>query len=290
MTTIADVLRLSGVEYRSEGHHHCRPGWLQLNCPYCGEGSDGFHLGYNLHYNYVNCWRCGKHSVADVLSRLTGMSWAESKKVLGSLDSKSIPKIDRPTGKLVLPKGLGPLQKPHRKYLEGRGFDIPYLENVWNLQGIGVGYELQWRIFIPIYLRDKVVSWTTRSIRDSGLRYRSASALQEAIPHKSLLYGEQYCRHVIIIVEGPVDVWTIGPGAVGTCGIGYSMKQLTRMSKYAVRVICFDNEPVAQKRARELCSLLEPYPGETYNVTLDGKDANTASSKDIRKLRKAFLK
>lgn len=288
--TLVDLLKLRSIEFRAEGHHHCRPGWIQIDCPFCGLGTDGFHMGYNLHFNYVNCWRCGKHSVLETLVLLTGLSWVECKKLVGSLDSKPIPKSERPTGKLQIPKGIGPLLRAHKRYLRGRGFDTDELVRVWNLGGIGISSQLRWRVFVPIYLREKMVSWTTRSLVDSGVRYLSAKPEQEAISHKSLLYGEQYCRHSIIVVEGPADVWTIGPGAVGTCGTGYSIKQVTRMAKYPVRAICFDNEPVAQQRARELCALLEGYPGETYNVTLDGNDANSSSQRDIRKLRKHFLR
>lgn len=288
-TSIQSLLEEHSVEIQTAGHHHCRPGWLQFDCPFCGPGTGSFHMGWNLHFQYVNCWRCGKHSVVETLAAVTGLSWSECKLIVSTLESKPIPKMERPTGKLVLPKGLGPLEEPHRRYLSSRGLDPNELESVWGLQGIGIASRLQWRIFIPILLRDKMVSWTTRAIGSKGLRYVSASPQEEAIAHKTLLYGEQFCRHKIIVVEGPPDVWTMGPGCVGTCGIGFSIQQVRRIAKYPVRAICFNSEPIAQQRAHELCALLEPYPGKTYNVVPDGNDLNSSSRREVRRIRKHFL-
>ena len=42
----------------------------------------------------------------------------------------------------------------------------------------------------------------------------------------------------------------------GTLGVGYSRAQLLRISKYPLRAVCFDSEPAAQERARQLCEEL----------------------------------
>ena len=49
-----DVLRLYqdyGVDHLTEGHKHCRDGWVNTPCPFCS-GNDGYHLGWNLYDNY----------------------------------------------------------------------------------------------------------------------------------------------------------------------------------------------------------------------------------------------
>jgi hypothetical protein len=163
------------------------------------------------------------------------------------------------------------------------------MESLWGLQGIGPTGDQAYRIFIPIKYRGEIVSWTTRSIRDKGLRYLSASSEQERLPHKNLLYGEDLCFNVVIVVEGPFDVYRTGPGAVATFGTSYSREQLLKISKYPVRVICFDAEVQAQVQARKMVAELSCFPGKTYNVVLDSKDAGAASDKEIKALRK-FLK
>ena len=134
-----------------------------------------------------------------------------------------------------------------------------------------------------------MVSWTTRTISsdESITRYVSASPQEESISHKSILYGEDLARQVIVIVEGPVDAWAIGPGAVATLGIVYSTAQINRMIRFPVRYILFDSEIEAQKRAKKLSNSLSCFPGTTAIITLDsGKDAAEADADEIKKLRK----
>lgn len=287
-----ELLTAHRVPYQTEGRY-CRDGWVQFQCPWCRGGTDPNkpYMGYNSYGGYVNCWSCGRHPLGDTIIRLTGLGWREVKDLLGRVDRRRVgePKF---TGKLVLPGGLGPLQPAHRRYLAGRGFtDIDKLEQMWGLQGIGIAARLRWRIFIPVHVAGRVVSWTTRVISDASHneRYRSAGEQEEAMPHRTLLYGADYARHAIIIVEGPLDVWRIGPGAVCTCGTGYSPAQVAAMARYAVRGVCFDNEPAAQRRARQLADTLSVYDGETFNITLDSKDPGSATPHELARLREEVL-
>lgn len=282
-----DLLNRLGIQNWTEGKY-CRRGWVQFHCPFCFGGLDPNkpYCGYNNSFGYVNCWRCGPHNVGKTLMTLSGMTWREAKEALEEIDAPLRADEYVHTGKLVLPEGREPLLKAHRKYLKKRGFDPDEIESLWRIEGIGAYHRLQWRIFIPIHLHGKTVSWTSRAITDkTSLRYLSAGEEEEAVPHKSLLYGEDYATTAISIHEGPTDVWAIGPGAVATCGTGWSSAQLLRMSKYHRRIVCFDNQPEAQRRAKKLCRLLEPF-GETLNVILDAKDAATASEKERKQLRR----
>lgn len=279
------------IPYRTEGHHHCTEGWIQINCPFCADGSDSFHMGYNLSVGIFNCWRCGPHTTSRTLMMLTKLPYHKVKE-LGLKADHSIERVKK-TGTLKYPSGvLDYVSKPQADYLRGRGFSPANLARLWGIQSIREGSPgYQWKIFIPIHLYGEVVSWTTRRIVDNeGLpRYRSAPQNMEAISHKTLLYGEDYCKQTIVIQEGPTDVWAIGPGAVCTFGIGYTEAQLIRMSKYPSRVICFDNEPEAQKRAKRLLSDLSVFSGETLNVRLSGKDAASSPKEERLEFRKAFL-
>lgn len=136
-----------------------------------------------------------------------------------------------------------------------------------------------------------MVSWTTRSISDRhSERYISASPQEESIDHKTLLYSEDYVRETIIVCEGPTDVWRIGPGAVSTFGTSFSQGQVDKICRYPRRVVCFDRESFAQRRAAELCDLISPFPGETFNIKLEtGKDPGNCDIKEIKKLRSLFL-
>lgn len=280
---LTDILREHNVQFLTEGHHHCRPGWVQVDCPFCGEGSKKYHLGISTALTGANCWRCGPHGLRRVLVKLLSISFTECGKLIAN--TAAVFTEEKVSGKLVLPYGVGPLQEAHVRYLVKRGFDPDELRVRWGLKGIGVATRLSWRIFIPIYSGVNIVSWTTRSISDDGLRYIAAGRNEEAVSRKRLLYGEQYARHSILVCEGPSDVWKIGPGAVATMGTGYSTAQIKKISKRPVRGIVFDNEEAAQQRASDLCDLLSLLPGRTYNVVLDAKDPGSASCAEIKKLR-----
>lgn len=290
---LAELLKSRGVTVKLTGeHHHARKGWAQLDCPFCGQGTGKFHMGLSLSGNYFHCYQCGKLDRVEVISLLLGIDKGEAFGILKDSDSTS--PTDAPTrlnkGRLRLPPALGPLGPRHCLYLRGRGFDKPKaLARLWGLKGIGlvIPMRLSWRIFIPIRVNGKTVSWTTRSIlKNAASRYYTASPDEEIVSSKSVLYGEDLVNNAICVVEGPVDAWKIGPGAVATCGLGFTQAQLVRMAKYPVRGICFDNEPNAQLRAERLADSLSAFPGKTFVLQLDAKDAGDAGPHEIKQIRR----
>lgn len=231
-------------------------------------------------------------SLVKVLSELTGVQAGEVANVIGGSQHEPLLSERKVRGKLVLPEGLGPLLPVHKRYLRSRGLKPSEMERLWGLSGIGIAPEWPWSIWIPIQRRGETVSWTTRAISnetETGRRYGNAKHKQEALPAKSTLLGLDFVKHAAIVVEGPMDAFKIGPGAVATMGVGYSKDQVALLSKIPVRVICMDNEPNAQARAKDLCRKLESFPGSTLRVMLDSKDAGSAPPKEIRQLRRAFL-
>lgn len=252
-------------------------------------------MGYNISKGYVHCWACGPHRVSPTLSEITGRRVGEIIDLLKGVILERVPDALQTSGVLKLPEGLEDELRPgHRKYLRGRGYDPDRLQRLWGIKGLGpYAGKLSWRIFIPIYYRHELVSWTTRSICDThAMRYRSARLGDERINHKQLLYGEDYAGNSIIIVEGPLDVWAIGPGAVATCGTAYTRHQVNRMVKYPRRAVCLDNEPDGIRRSKKLVDELSLYDGDTYNVRLSYKDASETlknDPKEIRRLRQTFL-
>jgi len=285
---MTNILSDLNIPYRNVGeHHHATEGFVQIDCPFCSKDSHKFRLGISLSGSFSTCWVCGYHPIIETLMEITGYSSAECKRILKDINYKEV-KRKRPKGNLVIPKGVRDLQGPHKRYLRSRGFNWRELKDMWKIQGIGIASRLSWRIFIPIIHHGEMISWTTRSISDSNKipRYINASLEEESMSHKSLLYGEDYAYQKIIVTEGPFDVWRIGPGAVATLGIGYSLEQILRIAEYSKRIICFDNEKTAQERAKRLCNELSVFPGETLNIQLDAKDAASATDDEIEQIRK----
>jgi DNA primase len=126
----------------------------------------------------------------------------------------------------------------------------------------------------------------------ADLRYVSAKPAEEAMPIKSTLYGWDYVRHAAIVVEGPTDAWRIGPGAVATLGTSYSKAQVLLLTNLPVRVVCFDRDNEAQRRAKRLCCELAVFPGRTVNVCLESHLAASDPGglrEEVNELRQRFL-
>ena len=282
---ITDIFNDYHIPYKVSGHHHCREGWIQIDCPFCGRNTKKWHMGYSLNGGHMSCWRCGIHSAAWTLSVITGISVKDIEKVLKGVKTRKLEKTKK-TGTLKLPDGIDELGNAHKLYLRKRGLNPDEISRIWGVKGIGIAAKYPWSLFVPNYIGDSLVSWCVRELSDKGVRWMDAPAEMEAVSGKEILYGEQLASHAIIICEGPGDCWSIGPGAVATLGLNYSTSQVNLMLKYPVRAVCFDNEPLAQKRAKELVEMLAVYPGETYNIQLDSKDAGSASEKELRSIRK----
>lgn len=289
MKTVKSLLEVWGVPHVGAEHKHGRPGWVQVDCPFCGKGSGKYHLGISLTTKASSCWRCGKHNTALVLATITGRKITQ---VVEALDLTGQTPPERPEiGKLSPPAGVCDLTRGHLHYLRQRGLNPERVVQLWDVKGIANAARLAWRLYIPIYYHGRVVSWTTRSIKQNAKqRYISAGVKEEAVRHKEILYGADYAQHAVIVHEGPIDVWATGPGAVATCGTAFSEAQVAALSRYPVRVVCFDADMVAQARASALCRLLSPFPGVTHNVMLEtGKDAAEANPAEIAELRATFL-
>lgn len=291
---IDDVLISRGVVTADSSHHHVRPGWIGADCPYCSPGWGKFRLGVEIRTGRIHCWVCGRlkpvKALADLLAISHDQAYVIYRRHFRDAHLRDV-EAQESIGVLKVPKGVGPLLPPHIKYLKSRGFEPVTISSTWDVQGIGIHKSLQWRLFIPVYdPNGRMRSWTTRSIRDNGLRYRSASPEEESAPLKTLLYGEHLVKSTIAIVEGPADAWAIGPGAAATLGVAYSKAQLSRLSRFTSRIVCFDAAPDAQRRADELCTILSSLPGTTVNVRFEtGDDPGSADPEEIEEFRSAYL-
>lgn len=288
--TPLDLLQQHNIDFRQHGDGASNAGmnWVQVDCPSCSPNSGKYRLGVNKHNGAWYCWLCGPQKSTETWAAVLHITNKEAWKLASALPRDAAPAAEAHTGKLILPDGLGPLLKAHRRYLTGRGFDPDVLAEQYGVQGIGpLGGSLAWRLFIPIVLRSEVVSWTTRAIvADAKKRYHAAGEHQEARKGKSLLFAGDMVRGACVVHEGPLDAIRTGPGAVATCGISYSKAQIRLLSEIPRRVICFDSEPKAQERAAELANLLSVYPGTTLIAVLEtGKDAGDADAAELAELR-----
>jgi len=278
---IQQLLQDHGVHYLTEGHKHCRAGWVNIPCPFCA-GSPGYHLGIHEEGSGAHCWRCGTHSVSQTLSRVLNLPesqiWAmlQKYKIRHFRKRTEEPRVS--IFPLKLPKPNGPLSGQYKTYLENRGFDPDLLEREWGLIQTGPmsfldGISYNHRILIPINWAGEMVSFQGRDITGkSSLKYLACPKKREKIHHKNIVYGKQEkWRNSLIVVEGVTDVWRLGPNAAATFGIEFKMEQVLQLKQICDKfIIVFDDEPQAQAQARKLATKLKALGKKVHIETIEG--------------------
>lgn len=289
---IRELLQELNIPVAPESHRHATTGWVNIDCPYCSPGTNKCRLGIPKGNPWIgNCWACGRVRIDKILHNLGCGSLKKARAILGQVKGdRLLNDRFKATGKLEMPKGSGKLQSRHRKYLEKREFNPKEMEDLWDIQGVGISTEYQWRIVIPITLNGKIVSWTTRACDDkSKNKYMTAPPSREAIHHKDILYGLDHAHgDTVLVVEGPTDVWRIGPGAVCTFGTSWTESQMALLRNYRRRYILFDPETMAQRLASKLFHRLNNYNGETGLVSVSDWDGDIGDLRyqDVAALRK----
>lgn len=278
-----DIIQLYNdfnIEYRTEGHKHARPGWVNVECPFC-TGNPGLHLGYFTDENYFHCWRCGGHKTREVIATLLHVSEYEAAQIIRSYGGFVRTKKVEVTIKLKAfktPPGILPLIDKHKSYLKKRKFDPARLEELWGIQSIGPVSKLDeinysHRIFIPIYWSGKLVTFQARDTTGKHpLKYLACPKDRELVNIKHIIYGKpEYWGDIGICVEGVTDVWRLGPNAFCVFGIKFTPAQVRVIKQNFKRVaVMFDDDPQAQVEAKKLISELRFRGVDAWNVEVEG--------------------
>lgn len=308
---IAELYRDFGVNYATDGHKHCRPGWVNTPCPFC-TGNEGFHLGATYDGSHFYCWRCGWHPLEQSIAALLKVSRKKAEDIIkqyeGTVPEKPKNFTEENTLPFSYPTGVSPLTRRHRTYLMERGFDPKYLEKEWNLKGLGPVSELdnikyKNRILIPIMWDYTEVTFQTRDITNKAeKKYLACPKSREILHHKHILYGNQRkWKDVGIVVEGAFDVWRIGARyGVATLGIEYTSAQVRLLANTFKRVfIIFDDDSVtADTSGKKLQSVVQAekleaelnFRGvEAIRIALQGTDPADMSQKEADYLVKQLV-
>ena len=282
------------IKYADEGSKHCRPGWVQIHCPFC-HGTD-WHLGAHLASGVMNCWKCGKKTQNNVIKALLACTreraneirkqYTTGKSTFRGPQEKIAKKKARTC---VLPPGAIPMPTRHRDYLLKRHYDAEKLEKIWGLVGVGAVGSYKWRIIAPITLDGKLVSYQGRDITGkSSIKYKACESENEVIDHQNILYGvDQVPGNFAILTEGVTDCWRLGPGAICCFGIAFTTPQVNLIANRFKRVfILFDNEEQAQKQAEKIGILLAARGLEVEILTITSDDPGDMPQKEADLLMK----
>lgn len=277
---LLDALR---IPYTTEGKNATRNG-LSVRCPFCDDPSNhgSFHK-YSLHYR---CWRCKGGKGIDALKALSGANDAVIAQAMRNCGGPAIIREEAPkyADTLTLPgRALLPY---HRNYLMKRGLDPDYIVQRYGIRGTSPfdkfeGLNYANRIIIPIYdLDGNLVSFQGRDVTgmDGVERYKVCPIKKARMHYKDTVYaGHLATGDKVIVLEGVVDVWKFGPGAVATFGTGCKKSQILALTNWRDVVFFFDPEKDAQNKAREyaeelaLMGVRASVAYEDFGTTSNGK-------------------
>jgi len=248
--------------------------YYRVCCPFCGDSR--FRLYINHRYGQIyksHNIQIKLNFLAICFNETACLEDYENRKELYNLiynDNNEIPSLiindnnDYDNNALVkkqieLPGTCVPivdLPKFHHcvRYLHSRGFtDLNYLYENYNVlycvRSSPKYFLAQNRLIIPAYENGELVGWQARYIgeldwsRHTVLKYFSCPGM----PRRSIFYNlDNAIRYpVIVVVEGPLDVWRVGPMAISTFGSTLSDIQKRRLTILGQRrkiVIFYDGD------------------------------------------------
>lgn len=248
----------------------------RVNCPYCEDTRQRLYFNYewavcdpdtgndNLHL--VKCFNENCAASAQRQRELLHRVYPLGRERLAGMAPPSpatpppqpfVPSL--PDGILV---PVDRLLEAHtaRAYLRKRNFDPVALWETWWVQfcelSVGAQPNPSRRLIIPIYDADeRLAGWQARFVGECPPevpKYLSCKGMKKS----QLLYGLAEARSTtgpVVIVEGPTDVWRLGPGAVALFGKDMSLPQQALLDQHLPGrhvVVMLDRD--AQDKAQDL--------------------------------------
>ena len=261
---VTSYLSDKGVPFATEGKDVTQ-GWIGISCLFCSDS--GFHLGINLTSNFASCWKCGfKGSVYKIVKEIEqSVSFPETLFIMEKYQDftrMSLVKYEEESeykSKIEIPTIFTKADWPNvpnilKKFLIDRGFDPETICRNKSLFYGGIVGRFKHRLILPVTLRGKLVSWVGRDLTGrSEIKYLNLEEEKSVLPVKKTLYGfdEVTPGKNIVVVEGPLDQWKLGPGSVATFGTQWTMSQVKLLRELVPNkvIILFDSEVDAQNSA-----------------------------------------
>ena len=286
---IIEYLEDKGIEYKTRGKNVSQ-GWIGINCPFCPDGDPSNHLGIHLQTGIISCWRCGaKGSIFKLV-----IKYGDSPHIISSKYFKSsiyTPPKRQFSQECELPsEAKDVLLYPHKKYLQKRGFSDPlFIFYRYNLKCCYLTGEWKHRLIIPVYMNNQLVTFTSRDVSDmSNLRYKTCPNEKSIIPIKECIYNYDFVYNKAIIVEGPIDAWKIGEGAVALFGKVATNKQINLLGKKLKEAyIMFDSD--GTEEAEELGKQLGLLIPHVEIIELEKGDPAELEEREIFKLKREIF-
>jgi len=283
-----------GIDYKVSGSKNVSRGWINIQCPfsYCTDHSN--HMGINLRSTGWHCWICGTghQDIAFLIKELEKCSLGKARSIIKKYDGDILYKDEdyKPASKLWMPTGIKNdwNHSIHLEYLKSRGFGQKTIDK-FQLQPIGEYGYYRYRIFVPIFINNKMVCWQAADIIRNGserIPYLSCPPNKSIMPINECLYNYDSIKDKVIIVEGVTDVWRLGDGAVATFTKNFTREQILLLKKKNIKeaFVFYDSDAVGQ--SKKLANTLSGIFDHAEYVALDKGDPADLTDDEVKKFRK----
>lgn len=229
----------------------------RLNCPYCGDAKGRLYVNHMWMqwdadaarsvddmikcFNEENCFSDPEKRSQFHTMTYGDTPWFGVSGIVAPSDNaiNEKPLIPEPPGTVISLKDMNPLQ-PCISYLTGRGYNIQNLVDWYN---IGYVTTVSWghhvdclnRIYIPMSFEGRLVGYQCRYIGDRVWtpecpKYRTMRRMARS----KYLYNFDVARRsrIVVVVEGPSSVWTVGTRSVALWSKSLSHDQMQLLRTY----------------------------------------------------------
>jgi len=293
---VREYLNSKGIQFWTSGRN-VSPGWTNIKCIFCDDLSN--HLGVSPEYKF-HCWKCNASgSIPFLVREIEQCSWAEARYIVNKFSDPLLipPEKKKVTGpeSMELPKEARPLLPLHREYLEQRRYNPEEIVQQYGIRGTGLLGDFAYRIIIPVFYKKQLVNFVGRDVTGkSTSKYKSCPNEKAVVELKHCLYNIDNVPESgpLLIVEGPLDVWRVGPGCIATFGTSWTLAQVNRIreKRPSQIYIMFDGEETAIQKAYDLASALSGFFPEVTVLEMASGDPGELSDEDVKEVRRIFLK
>lgn len=262
-------------------------GWVGINCIFCIDGSN--HLGINLSSGSFSCFKCAeKGNAIELIQEIDGVDAKTAFSIMNEYTEGFFsPREKTYQSKVKFPPGTSKnFSEKHLSFIENRRYEAQAVIKQYDLFATGPLGDYKYRLIIPVFLKNRIVSFVGRDVTDkSALKYKNSSEQYSIKDVKQCLYNmDSVIQDRAVIVEGIFDAWRIGDGAIATFGTQYTREQL-RLLKGLKRVfVLYDNDAIsiAHKLAYDLTSIVP----QIEVLELSEGDPDNLTEEDVRSLRR----
>lgn len=278
--------------------------WTNVYCPYCGDSYNHYQLGFSDKDEFCSCWKCGWHPLDEALSLILRISKKEVNKLLSQYRIQSTSKNNKIVikKKLELPN-IGFTDQEY-SYLIKRHFNPRKLQKEFKVNGGGLVGRWAYRIIVPFYFKNTLISWTGRSILSKETceeceipRYYNLSVEESALNPKEYWFNSDNATNdSVILVEGPMDALRLEKDCVSGWGSTITEKQkLYLLKNYKKVYVLFDNDNLdgkdtGEKKSEKLIKELSSLGLEVENIghflrQFNKKDPAELSYDEVRQIK-----